>query len=97
MRDVDTIREIVETLEAEGYDVRTDYSGRCMYGHQCLGVTVPSSGAAFELGQLLHEYDSMGRTLSDSMGLDVIVYWPQVNTENYNKTEEGEEEGEEVE
>ncbi len=87
MHDVDIIRELIETLEAEGLDVRTDYSGRCMYGARCLGVTVDHSGAIFQLGQLLHEFDWLGEPRTDNMGRDVIVYWPDVDTKDYNKAQ----------
>jgi hypothetical protein len=97
MRDVTRIAEIVETLETEGYDVTTTYSGRCMYGRRCLGVTVDHSGHIFQLGQLLHEYDEMGEPRTDSMGLSVIVYWPAIDTADYNDHVKEEDDEEDLE
>lgn len=66
--------------------VRTNYSGRGMYGRECFGVVVSNSdlmlvGIAFE--RLFERHSSsvsavklLKRTSMDSMGYDTIVYFP---------------------
>lgn len=51
------------------------YSGRAMYGARCLGVTVGrwDYEDAFKAAKRLR---SRGAARSDSMGLDVIIYFP---------------------
>lgn len=83
MIDHDALRDVLEIVEAEGFDVRLEYSGRGMYGRKCLGITTDNMGDMFVLGQLLHEHDWMGRPSTDSMGRSAIVYWPSVDTTDY--------------
>lgn len=51
------------------------YSGRCMWGEKCLGVTVGrwDYEEAFKAAKRLR---SLGAARSDSMGLDMIIYFP---------------------
>lgn len=59
------------------------YSGRGMYGARCVGVTI-ERGEEMELGRDLADYElgeegeRLPRACTDSMGLDVILYWPAV-------------------
>lgn len=89
----DRYREFVEQLAewaafAE-WDVRYDYSGRCMYGRTCFGVVVPSISDLFQfyyqLGYAMaevEEFASLPESYSqDSMGRDTIVYWSCIATE----------------
>ena len=65
-------------------EVSTDYSGRFMYGDECVGITLPSVddfslilvNVAFEDNELAAVLAESQR--SDSMGLGVIVYFPGV-------------------
>lgn len=76
-------------------DVRTDYSGRGMYGAECIGIVydLPSEVGAFldELSSLAAEYDDetlaatvrnmRGTEVLDNMALSMIAYWPDVQVE----------------
>ena len=75
-----TNKEIINALEAlcsetEDAEYRTDYSGRGMFGVQCVGVVcydpVKVIESAVEFGFKGARYDSMGRQW--------IVYWPQIS------------------
>jgi hypothetical protein len=72
------------------------YSGRGMFGKQCIGVTAdsPATPAAFlyflaeELG---HDYlellQGLGFGARDSMGLSTIYYWSHVMVEDDEEEE----------
>ena len=91
-----TLQELIEDL---GYETRS-YSGRGMYGRECLGVTVDDPVFfALEIGQEMgsnEEYNNFGRNLPcvswDSMGRDYIVYFPNVYCPNVPYNEENDEE-----
>lgn len=77
---------IADRLEV---DVRTDYSGRGMYGRTCFGfVGGPRDLVKFllELSDLLDEFDEVDGDLEawydmsqDNMGYDTIYYWPLIH------------------
>ena len=104
--------------QMEGVNVRS-YSGRCMYGRECLGLTgthgdcmtvlsetikmasqeVFDAAAdavsddemrgANEANSDLHSMlDEVMKYLQDSMGRDVILYWPDVAWEEVDEAEE---------
>ena len=77
-------QEIISCLDG---DLRTDYSGRGMYGKLCYGVVTSRPIAVIE------EAASQGLrgAQMDSMGLETIVYWPRVEGE---REIEGEDEDE---
>lgn len=78
----------------EAYDIGLiesaprSYSGRAMYGSDCIGITLSDSNEIFklgvELGRILENgtmFPDLGevhlpRMQTDSMGLGIIVYWP---------------------
>ena len=80
------------TAEQYGLDLRTDYSGRCMYGRECVGVV----GQMHDIQNFLKEVTSESHYADDesemfedwlcycfdyrqdSMGLDIIIYWPDM-------------------
>lgn len=69
--------------EDEGLgEVRTDYSGRGMYGDECIGIDLASvSDFSTILLNVADEDREFARSLadrqqSDSMGLGVIIYFP---------------------
>ena len=79
MADMSKLQEILEMGEHEP----RSYSGRAMYGRSCLGVECSDVGELFaevlesadedDLRELAETFRTM-RT--DSMGLDIIVYFP---------------------
>ena len=80
-----TKHPVQEFFEDAGIECRS-YSGRAMYGRQCLGVEVDSLGELFvsvlegvegedDTQDLQRAFRDM-RT--DSMGLGVVVYFPSV-------------------
>lgn len=100
-------RELFVELEENGFNVRDDYSGRCMFGEQCFGYE-PDGGNLFLwfLQQLYDEgedwrfYDEVKaildddvfeRECSDPMGLGIIIYYPNLQVEAYPDTEDTEE------
>ena len=68
-RDGMTSEELIQRIEAAGFKPRS-YSGRGMYGKECVGVSVNarSEGDADELPR--------GNSV-DSLGMGQIWYWPQ--------------------
>jgi hypothetical protein len=75
---------VIEWAEDNGFKVEERYSGKGMYGKQCLGVVVDSLSDAqdlyFHLGWMYNESgesdDSQLPTMStDNMGLQYILYW----------------------
>ena len=77
-----TLKEI---LQAAGYEPRS-YSGRGMYGKECIGVTVESVQQLFQaILRAAHDNEEMDMLFDDqifadanwdNMGRDYIVYWP---------------------
>lgn len=80
-------REQFEDLQSEGFALRDDYSGRFMYGQNCLGLT----GNISDLVRLIlritdpeNEWRVSNNewllgVKSDSMGLGTIFYWPETS------------------
>lgn len=55
------------------------YSGRNMYGAECLAVEIESEGDADRLRDELHDMDlRVGNTrpVVDSLGKEFVAYWP---------------------
>ena len=64
-------------------DLHPDYSGRGMYGEQCLGLVYPDTGKLIEFVIALVQADEdtgdwLNRVKLDQMGLEGIAYWPGV-------------------
>lgn len=64
--------------------IRDTYSGRGMYGAECVAIVLDSEREAFglfaALGVLLGEDVAVPlarATRTDSMGRDIIIYWPR--------------------
>jgi hypothetical protein len=67
--------KIIKKAEELGLNVYHDYSGRGMFGKNCLGVV----GAMHDLDTLLSEVEGSAEGLrKDNMGLDYIYYWPDI-------------------
>lgn len=82
---MDTER-FIELIEDAGYRVRS-YSGRGMYGRQCVGVELDSTAALVSFGRNValgatQEEQAQLAQMSesvDSLGLGLILYYPYVN------------------
>jgi hypothetical protein len=79
-----------ELAEDAGYHVRK-YSGRSMYGRQCVGIELDRGQSEAEMAakimleahndderELEDLVDLFGGTRGDSMGRGSIVYWPEL-------------------
>jgi hypothetical protein len=67
-------------------DVRTDYSGRGMYGATCFGLVVDKTDllVGLALGQVLEglgedAFEVLSNARTDNMGYDTIIYFPGYN------------------
>ncbi len=70
------IIEIIQRIcnEVDG-NFRGNYSGRFMYGKRCVGIDTNDPDL---VRQLAEDYGISAPT-QDSMGLDYILYWPEVS------------------
>lgn len=85
-------QQVIEAIKDAGYDTRS-YSGRGMFGKECLGVTTDNPIkmvceviAAFSVKvndiETVEELTKvLGKAQTDSMGRDTIVYWPSLSPE----------------
>lgn len=87
-----TTHEVDDILDAAhrcDIDIQS-YSGRCMYGEQCLAVVVPSINeyTAFILCVARNNYqlgELMSKNISqDDMGFDTVYYWSGIQWEDGN-------------
>jgi len=75
--------KLQKILEENGYECQS-YSGRSMYGKECLGVTIDRRQNLFSLGILVGkelepgDYDEIDSVGTDSMGMGTIIYWPGI-------------------
>ncbi len=66
--------DLAKKLKEAGYEPFS-YSGRGMFGAQCVAVTVPDlQGSMFKLGSSIGIGPSTPRT--DNLGHQYVVYWP---------------------
>ena len=72
---MDDLYDAAHTVDGE---IRTDYSGRGMFGDECGGVVLKDEGDLFQFARLLDEdlAQLLGSPRWDSMGLREIAYWP---------------------
>lgn len=84
------IREIAENGD-EDTGFRNNYSGRGMYGRSCVGITGSKEDCQALIAEVIKEaryredsldfgelVDAVLDYSQDSMGLDVIIYWPHI-------------------
>jgi hypothetical protein len=67
-----------EAIEQVGYKT-CSYSGRGMYGKECLGVQVASISDLYILGTKighLSQVASIYWPSIDTLGLNIVAYWP---------------------
>lgn len=76
-----------DACDDEGIDLRTEYSGRAMYGATCIGIVADGIGSILRVIGILREdsrafdlYEalSVGNPRTDSMGMQTIFYWPSI-------------------
>lgn len=93
---------IKQYCDESGYEFYEDYSGRGMYGEECVGIVVPGNYLtriaelcdyiwSFGYGPVLDVFRSINK---DTMGMDTILYFPGVK---YSEAHKGEDEDEEEE
>lgn len=80
-------QQLINLLQSEGFEPRA-YSGRNMYGKLCVGFTCDYGKEIRSIVQLLFVAEAEGifeeavkvlaKTKTDSLGLSVIVYFPDV-------------------
>jgi hypothetical protein len=80
---------IIEAADAAGLQVRS-YSGRGMFGRQCVAVEAGSApeacfklaaaiaDAAADANEAAQLIEDLADACSDSMGVGVVIYWPFV-------------------
>lgn len=92
------LKEKCEYLETASF--RSNYSGRGMYGENCVGI----SGSEDECRDIItytilemhddryEDFHNAVKTLlsynTDNMGRDIIMYWPDLQSEDENSDEE---------
>jgi hypothetical protein len=90
----DDIEQLFANI-GQGYEVTWTYSGRSMYGKQCLAVTLEQYESPaqfmFQLGFEIKErycdddaseydvYDLFCEPREDSMGRGSVIYWPSIS------------------
>lgn len=85
--------ELLDLAEEEDITIYPDYSGRGMFGRQCIGVVgSPSDLVRFitdVIPRIESSDDELGAQASawlylqkDDMGLDSIFYWPNIQAVN---------------
>lgn len=89
------IERIFDRADLDPAGIDWDYSGRGMFGRTCVGyVTSDGDGVApvmftlgYAMGTLYADVpgdgeveDGFHNARTDSMGLDMIVYWPELDT-----------------
>jgi len=86
-------KALSEILEDIGYEPYA-YSGRGMYGKTCVAVNLEDrSQSVWEIALEVCSRDgdlaySMGAPSQDSMGLGIVVYWPNLPYEGKSDDEE---------
>lgn len=84
---LDVIHDAMDNAGIERANLRTDYSGRMMYGERCMGISVTYVSEILRFAAHLGAADAdladdlMDNTRSDSLGKsDTIYYWPAWTT-----------------
>lgn len=81
-----------EVASDEGWEV-TSYSGRDMYGATCLAVRgdIDLFKLGLKIGEICEHIPNNLRTRTDSMGREIVVYWPSIPYKEPNEDNEEEE------
>ena len=78
------------------YTLRADYSGRDMFGRECIGIVCQDALSMMaDLTEYIASFDeilnirqALGRICTDSMGMDTIVYFPDITNQKRREREE---------
>lgn len=85
-------QQLIDFLEQyDGIEVRTSYSGRGMYGDECVAFVVREEIAFATVAEIVADIEDederlefaklFRRARTDSMGRDsIVVYFPQIKT-----------------
>lgn len=68
------IEAVHDVADEIGGKVRTDYSGRGMYGKTCYGITCDNEDECIEAAGA----KGLRGARTDNMGRGTIVYWPSI-------------------
>jgi hypothetical protein len=82
-------KKLIALINESGDFAARSYSGRAMYGRRCVGVTCTNQFKALasitegvvwdDEPETMREWiETMDETRIDSMGIDVIIYWPRI-------------------
>ncbi len=73
---VEALHNAADTVDGE---IVTGYSGRGMFGDECVGVVLQDEGDLFTFARQLDDElaELLGNPRWDSMGLREIAYWPR--------------------
>lgn len=84
-----TVQHLNDELEGERDLYRVSaYSGRGMYGRQCVAVTTPVGADMSEVSMIMGDlYREFGQPRRDSMGLGSVFYWPAIKYEGIEEDE----------
>lgn len=83
--------DLMYALDLSFEDVRTEYSGRAMYGKDCVGFVINREAellVALAFAQVFgvdDAWDFMRDSRTDSMGYSTIVYFPRVQLDEEAK------------
>ena len=81
-------QELYDALETLDYEPRS-YSGRSMYGKQCLGVMLESDQELWSLAQALtRDGIEIEAPKTDSFGRGIVIYWPSIKWEPVEASDE---------
>ena len=79
----DQLTQICDVMDLEYYKARVTYSGRGMFGKQCVGFDLDYAGELFKLGAAFAEVLGHDATCdlsptTDGMGMGIIAYFPRL-------------------
>ncbi len=94
------IREALTVVAVDDVELREKYSGRGMYGRECPGITGSMEGCMAVISEVIKaahmqgdlEFEDIVDTLldfkQDSMGRDIILYWPELAAFEYEEVQQ---------
>ncbi len=75
-KDQAEVKRFIEALKHEGYNPKS-YSGRGMFGKECVSVSDEDMSAWVLANYLGRVGIYTPEPRQDSLGLDIVLYWPQ--------------------
>lgn len=71
-------QDLIDAIEDAGFEAQS-YSGRCMFGAECVSVTIDGISDLWRLaGDLVQQGHDVPAPTTDSMGMGIVAYWPSV-------------------